>query len=540
MSSTDRWTEIASQIGGMNHSEVPDMEEAGATVAQNQPEIIANPPAIRMEKVAHVEPDSFGKGLLEETLPTETANTTEETPPPASKNRDIKKKFFERFPRINLFGSSTKATLEAVVEGVKSPSLSGKSFTSSKLEKVPVSDYASKIDKKSSHSDFETASVNRSVSDEIRAEENLPNTNPLPNTQPEVFSHSDNVPEQTICSEQSARAIVDILDPWSQVASQVGALTNPHAQSLPSSDVDSHVDLELTAKVGDSATVETGNTRESTENTVNSHGHFDKNAKYYVRKRPSRSLPSMFDEPTPESEESATLKNLMESELYATEAEKRLRSIFSEDEKEVTTSEEVNHPGQNANYSDKQHKEHYRYSEKRTTTVSRYSEIEEREEPQQSQTAPSDTERSDRHEGSRQHSREFVRERGRRGTRFEQHGEKTEYNIPSKIPKSDVESYLEAGEGAWDIEESQPVERSRGRHRRGRSIEKHVNRKDYLSSKLPTNIFETSLTSNEEKELVQLHKNIPSWDEAIDCLIENNIARHLQSSSPRNNNSGRR
>ena len=51
-----------------------------------------------------------------------------------------KKSIFSRFPKINnFFGVPPQASLDSVIEGTKSPSLGGKTFTDNKLEKMPLS-----------------------------------------------------------------------------------------------------------------------------------------------------------------------------------------------------------------------------------------------------------------------------------------------------------------------------------------------------------------------------------------------------------------
>ena len=57
--------------------------------------------------------------------------------PPKQKE---KKTIFSRFPKINFFGTPPEVSLDSVIEGVKSPSLGGKAFADTKLEKMPLSD----------------------------------------------------------------------------------------------------------------------------------------------------------------------------------------------------------------------------------------------------------------------------------------------------------------------------------------------------------------------------------------------------------------
>ncbi|MDR1142444.1 MAG: hypothetical protein LBL62_12185 [Planctomycetaceae bacterium] len=533
--SADRWSEIASQIG-MDNPDSENIENSEAiekteTVVENQPEI---EPDSLPSSLPNSLPNSFGKGLLDEEETTNVAENVaeevQEVPPPTQK-RDMKKSFFGRFPKINLFGNSTKESLEAVVESVKSPSLSGKSFTSSKLEKVPAfSDRTTQHGKEPTRLDTEN-----------------------------VFPNIETSSEKTICTEEHTQAIVNILDPWSKIASQVGVLSNSQPQSWDSSDsADSAEQFS-----NGSAIVEAD---KNTEQLGNSNGNGDSNRRSRYRhdkRRSNRELPSMFDEPTPESEESAVLKNLMEPKQDGNDVEKRLRSMFNEEEKtELTTFDEVTPKRQNPNHysndsnnytknaNNANNSRNSRNSNNRRETFSRRLEIDEEE-----QTVTVNKGRFDQSfdQNEKEESpREVVRERGRRGTRFEQREEKTERSIPnSKTDNNEnrfaTDSYSKNSENSenaeiiWDIDEaSKPVERSGGRYRRGRSIEKKSpDRDSYSPPEETTTPFDTTLTSNEESDLVQLHKNIPSWNEAIYFLIESNITRHLQSSPPRNN-TGRR
>jgi len=54
-------------------------------------------------------------------------------------NAKDKKSIFSRFPKMNFFGAPPEVSLDAVIEGVKSPSLGGKAFTDNRLEKMPLS-----------------------------------------------------------------------------------------------------------------------------------------------------------------------------------------------------------------------------------------------------------------------------------------------------------------------------------------------------------------------------------------------------------------
>ncbi|MDR2755106.1 MAG: hypothetical protein LBC20_05315 [Planctomycetaceae bacterium] len=535
----DRWSEIAFQIG-INEPDGSDseknldsaaIEETTAekeTIAENQlPETITNSsinssinsPDMSEETIACSKPDSFTKEPQKEK--TETENIAEDVLPFSKKQetkQETKKRFFERFPKINLFGTSPKEPLESVIEGAKSPSLIGKSFTSNKLEKVPVfSDRTTQQEK------------------EIT----------LVNTE-NVFPNIEKSPEKTICTEEHTQAIVNILDPWSKIASQVGALSVSQSQSnTDSSDSAGQLpDSSATVEI-DKNTEQFGNSNRDISRDANhdanrdSNRDFNKRARFaHDKKRSFRELPSMFDEPTPESEESTVLKNLMETEHYDTDAEKRLRFIFSEEEKEdLALFGEVGAREQNDNYSEKQREEYYDHSDDYSETFSWSLDIEK----EQSFT-PNDgySEKAE----SEEKPRELVRERGRRGARFEQREEKPERYVTksdNEGNRSETTSYLESNEMAWDIEEEPKfTEHSYNKQRKGRNTEKNSSTRNYRSlSEETTDVFETKAISSEENDLVQLHKNIPSWDEAIYHLIESNIARHFQLASSRNNG-GRR
>lgn len=532
--SENHWSELVSQLG-IDPSNDPVLEtnldsekrseEITEPSVQNQSQPLAELTEMSdssdfvredfvKETVSHSKPDSFGEGLPEE--------VTDEVPP-STKKHDGKKRFFERFPKINLLGTIAKESLEAVVEGVKSPSLSGKTFTSNKLEKIPVvSDYAAQSE----------AAQEKTVQDEKTAD-HFDTEN--------VFSDIEESPEEIICTEEHTQAIVNILDPWSKIASQVGVLAiSPLNQE---DELESADWLEEIAVTVDSDKDDT-----DTEQPVHSNRGFNKHSRHHDKKRSQRSLPSMFDEPTPESEESAALKNLMESEHYDNDAERRLRSIFSEEEKtEWTLLGEATPKSQHSNDSEKQRGKYYgnidhypEYSENQTETFSRRSDREDESfKVKESFTANDEEERFDRVE---ERPRELVRERGRRGARFEPREMKQEQFVAKNNADENrfgSVSHSADVETAWDIEEdSKPVERSPHKHRRGRNSENNIpNREHRTSSDEPSDIFETKLTANEEMEMTQLHKNIPSWDEAIDQLVEYNIARRQ---SPSSRNSGGR
>jgi hypothetical protein len=552
--SENHWSDLVSQLG-IDNSSTPDsqtitdsteiVEEISEEISEIEISVQDQDQSLPLTEMSDSsdivrktalppETGSFGKGLLEDVA----EKVAEKVPPPA-KNYDVKKKFFERFPKINLFGTVAKELLEPVVETVKSTSLSGKTFTSNKLEKIPVvSDEAARSEATRNEAAQQEETIqNEKTADRFDTEK--------------VFSDVKESPKEIICTEEHTQAIVDILDPWSKVASQIGTLTVSPSQLNQEDSENLSEWLEVTETADNE-------TEKNTEQSVRSSRDFNKRSKYHDKRQSRRNLPSMFDEPTPESEESAALKNLMESEHYDNDAEKRLRSIFSEEEKtEWIASPETTSKSQYSNDSPKQRGKYYgnidNDSENQIETFSRRSDREkesftvnekrfDRTEKRFDQTEKH-FDRTERHfdqiDQTEEKPREMVRERGRRGVRFEPRETKQEQLIAKNNADENRLGLVSRSENitTWDIEEeSKPVERFPHKHRRSRNLENDSASREYRtpSEEPPTHVFETKLTTDEETNIAQLHKSIPSWDEAIDQLIEHNIARRFQSSTPRN------
>jgi len=96
----------------------------------------------------NTESDSWGQLLsdfgIEDKAPEESVepvgvNDSEAEVADESSESKEKKSIFSRFPKINFFGAPPEASLDSVIEDVKSPSLGGKTFTDNKLEKMPLS-----------------------------------------------------------------------------------------------------------------------------------------------------------------------------------------------------------------------------------------------------------------------------------------------------------------------------------------------------------------------------------------------------------------
>jgi len=75
----------------------------------------------------------------EATVPEATVEGAEQSPEQQSPEPKERKSNFSRFPKVSFFGAPPEVSLDSVIEGVKSPSLGGKTFTDNKLEKMPVS-----------------------------------------------------------------------------------------------------------------------------------------------------------------------------------------------------------------------------------------------------------------------------------------------------------------------------------------------------------------------------------------------------------------
>lgn len=150
----DSWSSLLNDLGleqtqdGPADEQVTEQAEVVETVTVKQTEkratkteTVKTPPAAE----AH---DGFGAGLLDEPRyesPDESDEPSEPTVESSDEGPDGgqaemgrgKKSFFDRFPKMNLFGAPPKESLKSVVEGTKKSPIGGKTFTSNTLEKVP-------------------------------------------------------------------------------------------------------------------------------------------------------------------------------------------------------------------------------------------------------------------------------------------------------------------------------------------------------------------------------------------------------------------
>ncbi len=470
---SDNWASLLTDLGleepildaPLENREIGRVEEATAESKAKVEETAA------VDDLPEEEIGSFGAGLFDEPLPPATVlseksskpgkrqTPTESTsvvpePPSEQSSRTEKKSFLARFPKINFFGSSTKETLDAVVEGVKAPSLSGKSFTSSTLEKVPGSTERAIRRSQPAQADPETL-----MKDPVARSENTSGKKPTESAQP---------------------------DPWSQIASQVGALTGE-----PQGSKTANAEKKPSSRPSQRDNAEQGR----------------------GRKRP----PSMFEEPIRESEESLALKNMIgngETPSYE-EEERRLQSMFV-DSRENRSEESVAREPRDRKPREEERGDRGQRSTDRRGRSEKQGRREYRQTP-----APAEEQSS---EMPKENRSEEPRVRGRRGSRYAEDPQKQSSPIvpPVSQPAAQTDAYDEPS--SWDVEsESKPVER--GRRRRGRRSDKPVQEQ---RQSMDPQAFDEDDSPAPAMDFSQLHKKMPSWDEAIGAIVDGNIARRSQ------------
>lgn len=440
---SDNWATLLSELGleapadDSNPTETPAAGEA--KVEEKSPSSESTP-----------EPDD----ATPEKLPAEESPSSDS---PQKRSREGKKTFFERFPKINLFGASSKETLDAVVEGAKMPSLSGSSFTAKTLEKVPE------------RTPRPEPSQPSAAGDSTPPERGTPAKEPpVKKTPPREKAGEKRADEPTAVSN----------DPWSQIASQVGSLSEPEKE---------HSASRRSA----------GNDPPSPEKRDS--GQSDGRGRGRNRNERSQSrkpLPSLFDEEaSPESEEAVALKRLIESTDHddAREAAERLDSLFDNGD----AADERPRPDRARNRG--------RRGGRRQRDA----------EADQAETASTPDVPAEEPAGEPEGGRR------RRGSRYAERKETPEPERNRDETRFAEEEY----EGStWDIEEeSQPVERrSRGSRQRGRRME--LKNKEGEGRDVEDSSDEYASTS-------PTHKNIPSWDDAVAFIIEANKERQAQRSA---------
>ena len=286
-------------------------------------------------------------------------------------------------------------------------------------------------------------------------------------------------------------------DPWSMIASQVGniaVLENDEAEAIAPEPVTSEPVTE----------------QSKTESS----------------RRGRRTPPSMFDdEPVEESKESTAVRSILDADEpkpFADAAE-RLNSIF--DDKPHRNDKEPERREQ------RQHVRGQRYGEFRQEPAKENDDAvqyrEERKFDDQKRGERSSGDRSVRKPERERYGKKEHTEKRERGSRWE---------APPKQNDDDFKA-----ESTWNIEEeSKPVERSgRRRSRRGERSEQDTSH--FREGRTEVATLDDAETFTESGDLDQLHRSIPSWDDAISSIIEANTARRTKrGSEPRRGKSVRR
>ena len=450
---TDNWSSLLSQLG-METSREESVAEPAAE------------PFIVETSVSSVEE------------PPVPENTPFEEP---KRSGESKRSFFDRFPKVNLFGSPPKDPLDAAVGGRQSTAKPTETFTSKKLEKV----------------DPPYGRTRREMEPDVP-----------PVSAPAPVSKGN--------------------DPWSLIASQVGNLAESEVADEP---------------FGESPRVVTESA--DSETTKQDFGEEPPREKRRAEppRRDRRPPPSMFDDaPVEESTEATAVRSILNAEEpkpFADAAE-RLSSIFGEpptrNDKEPERHEHRRHVrGQR---SDEFRQETSR--ERNFNRPNRETDDDQREEERNvSERKFDNRKREERSLEDRTGDEPRPRpERGQRGTRY---GKREHFETersqgsrggapPEREPIPSGDDDFKTG-SIWDVEEeSKPVERS------GRRRSRHPERREQGAAR-STRIREEreSVTDLEDVtgsavassgKFEQIHRNIPSWDDAISAIIEANVARH--------------
>lgn len=457
--------------------------------------------------------DSFGAGLIDEVISeplvmpqeltaapvedsaqTATAHSVEK--PVEEVKKEGRRSFFGRFPKMNLFGSaSPKDALESVVEDIKTPSLSGKSFTSKTMEKLPIPTTSRRV------KESEPAAV----------------------SEPKTKADSDSATPSSAA------------DPWTQIVSQVDSLSG---NSEPTTRLKRRPDNEA----GETPTSEAKEPRLSRTEKQPSVKEGSR------RGRPTSTPPSIFDIEEPLDAESLALKNLIEEpQSERIDEAQRIQSIFGkgildDDEdfdfepkktmpRERTVQEEPQTPRAAAKPT---RESRAKRTEKESSSF----------EPSSQEEVRPDSRREGRGRGrsvAAAEPKEFrgsnsevdsdfepaaPQGRGRasrpgRGSRYGQ-----EASIQDRYDAEDSFS-----DSAWDADEggSKPVERSsrgtRRRTQRAEPVQETERSRRYDDDDQP-------VVKSRETAAPSSTRSLPSWDDAIGMIVESNVQRHGRQQSP--------
>ncbi len=437
--------------------------------------------------------DSFGAGLLDD-VPVQNKDKSdsgqsakreepveavsgEENSSKGEKSQAGKKRFFDRFPKMNLFGSAPKESLESVVEAAKSPSLSGKSFTSNKLEKVPVA----------------TERSSRKKNEDRAAK-------PAPDAE---------VPKQ------------DELNPWASIASQVGVLSTPEspnrAETKPSRKDGIQDDRPQHRRRGrrqlPSMFDEAGTESEESANLKELMAGGKRGSDQDAEER----LFSMFgSKPGVDAVESRETANRKDDRRRGERPARGRRNRVDEAPSPESVEEDPFAAFHAAPSEARQ--EPHRASR-------RESPREERQEPRERREQPSKPEIRGRR-GSRYVDRESL-----------ESGVDSSYLQERDFGVHDEPRHSSRGSASHSVSrperserDEMEVPRSRSRGRRAESDRSH--RADFALE--PTGL---ERETSEHGDHAQVHKSVPSWDDTISALVDANIARRSQRTQ---RNGGRR
>ena len=172
----DRWGQMLSDFG--IEDQIPVEEEPSAEGSGNPARVGTRTSGLDESGVSNRLPTASSEEQTESGRLEGTDSKTEAAE--ESSRTKERKTILSRFPKINsFFGVPPQVSLDSVMEGAKSPSLGGKTFTDNKMEKMPfsqdrqdrnvvkrpdaLSEVASQIDVLASRSETKTRSEERSA-----------------------------------------------------------------------------------------------------------------------------------------------------------------------------------------------------------------------------------------------------------------------------------------------------------------------------------------------------------------------------------------
>lgn len=519
----DNWSMLASELGLEGSAEDNQADD----VSEN--EVIQD--AIRAKSESSIQTvdktkssllneqdaavSSFGAGILaplpddphsEADTPKPVAAIVDSSNETVSMAKEPKKTLFGRFARMNPFGTGPAK------ETPKNENLRA-GFTSKTVETVPVS--LQRAAKKETEMSVADMSAKEGPTTSVEATKNTTtfSTPPLQEGRKRYKSDSKDKRDKDTRKEDLQRpavaSITESLDPWSQIAAQVGNLSGNEPRRKPNRQTGKKSTEKNAARDAEKTPRESSRNRSERDDSEPNRGE---------RRRGKKQLPSMFDNTdgsTPD--EVVAVNNLFGSDESVDEAADRLDSLFNEgrprDRRDDRSSRRGNRQGD---------------KEKRSEDVSE----------RQTEALPED---------ASSFGSSSPRVRGRRGSRYIDSDSVSERPVDSErksygLPKNTSEDLSEDLPG-WDIEEeSKPVERRpRGSKRNDRRSDRKQSSADdpRQNSKERRDADGDRNTMNRDSDVSAAAKSIPSWDDAISVIIEANRAKHAKRSSDSSRRGGR-